>query len=109
VILIDYLAEGEPLRDRERVILELAAEGLSNRQIAERLRLSHKTVESYLYSAYAKLGVRSRVPAVVEAVRRGWVGSGDDEATYASGYREGFQAALSQVTAYVAALSGGSP
>jgi DNA-binding NarL/FixJ family response regulator len=40
--------------------VELIAEGLTNRAVAERLVLSPKTVEAHLARAYAKLGVRSR-------------------------------------------------
>ena len=42
-------------------ILRLAAEGLSNREIGERLYLSHRTVGSHLYRLFPKLGVTSRV------------------------------------------------
>lgn len=49
-----------PLTEREREIITLAAHGLSNRQIAERLTVSVRTVEGHLYRATAKLGVSSR-------------------------------------------------
>lgn len=48
------------LTRREREIALLVAEGLGNREIAERLYLSVRTVESHVYQARAKLGVRSR-------------------------------------------------
>jgi DNA-binding CsgD family transcriptional regulator len=38
----------------------MAAQSLSNREIAQRLYLSHRTVESHLYRAFRKLGVTSR-------------------------------------------------
>lgn len=50
----------EPLTARQREIAELAAAGRSNREIAETLFLSPKTVETHLAAAYVKLGVRSR-------------------------------------------------
>lgn len=59
-----------PLTDREREVLALVASGATNREIAERLFLSEKTVESHLRNVFAKLGVSSRV-AVAQAVERG--------------------------------------
>lgn len=49
-----------PISDREREVAHLAAAGLSNRQIAQRLIVSVRTVESHLYQASAKLGVAGR-------------------------------------------------
>ncbi|GGT31545.1 LuxR family transcriptional regulator AbsR2 [Streptomyces chromofuscus] len=61
------LALGE-LTARQRQIVTLAAAGLSNRQIAEQLTLSVRTVGNHLYSAYARLGAgdRSALPWLVE-------------------------------------------
>ena len=50
-----------PLTAREREIAELVAGGRTNREVAEQLVLSSKTVEAHLRNIYAKLGVRSRV------------------------------------------------
>lgn len=49
-----------PLSDRERQIATLAAKGLSNRQIAEQLVVSVRTVEGHLYRIFAKLGIKER-------------------------------------------------
>ena len=49
-----------PLTDREREIVMLIGEGLSNRDIAERLTLSVRTVESHIYRAMIKTGTASR-------------------------------------------------
>ncbi|MFJ5260163.1 LuxR C-terminal-related transcriptional regulator [Streptomyces sp. NPDC088387] len=57
------------LSDREREIAGLAAAGLRNREIAERLFLSPRTVETHIARAYRKLGVSSRV-ALSDALRR---------------------------------------
>jgi DNA-binding CsgD family transcriptional regulator len=48
------------LTPQELQITRLAAEGLSNREIGQRLYLSHRTVESHLYRVYPKLGITSR-------------------------------------------------
>src|SRR5262249_6253287 len=48
------------LTPQEQQIAQMAATGLSNREIAERLYLSHRTVASHLYHVYPKLGVSSR-------------------------------------------------
>jgi DNA-binding CsgD family transcriptional regulator len=50
----------QPLTDRQREIIELAATGLSNKEIAERLVTSVRTVEGHVYRAYQRLGARSR-------------------------------------------------
>jgi DNA-binding CsgD family transcriptional regulator len=49
-----------PLTPREREVASLAVQGLSNRDIAERLVVSNRTVDNHLYNLYAKLGVRNR-------------------------------------------------
>ena len=59
------------LSDQELRVLELAAQGCTNREIGTRLYLSRHTVKEYLSNAMRKLEVDSRVEAVVEASRRG--------------------------------------
>ncbi|HEY0453904.1 response regulator transcription factor [Actinophytocola sp.] len=58
------------LTDRERRVLELMGEGLTNRQIAERLFLAEKTVKNYVTSVLAKLGMERRTQAVAWIARR---------------------------------------
>jgi DNA-binding CsgD family transcriptional regulator len=53
-------ASDEELTPQELQVAQLAAAGLSNREIAERLFLSHRTVASHLYRVYPKLGITSR-------------------------------------------------
>jgi two-component system response regulator DevR len=55
----------ESLTDREREVLELITEGLSNRQIGERLFLAEKTVKNYVSGLLAKLGMERRTQAAV--------------------------------------------
>ena len=59
------------LTSQELRVLALAAQGCTNREIGTRLFLSRHTVKEYLSNAMRKLGVDSRVAAVVEANRRG--------------------------------------
>ncbi|MFD7624902.1 response regulator [Streptomyces sp. NPDC059851] len=55
------------LSERERAVLELIGEGLTNRQIAKRLYLSEKTVKNHISRLLGKLGVERRVQAAVIA------------------------------------------
>jgi DNA-binding NarL/FixJ family response regulator len=57
------------LTDHERKILELIGEGLTNRQIGERLFLAEKTVKNYVSALYAKLGMERRTQAAALATR----------------------------------------
>jgi two-component system, NarL family, response regulator LiaR len=59
------------LSSRERDVLKLVAQGLSNAEIAERLFLSEGTVRNYVSSILAKLGVTDRTQAAVIAIRHG--------------------------------------
>lgn len=67
---VDPLAPtGPPLTAREQQILDLIAEGLTNRQIGDRLFLAEKTVKNYVSGLLAKLGMQSRTQAAVYATR----------------------------------------
>jgi two-component system nitrate/nitrite response regulator NarL len=63
----------EPLTPREREVLELVAEGLSNRAIAARLGISDHTVKFHLASIFGKLGVATRTLAVRRGLSRGLI------------------------------------
>jgi DNA-binding NarL/FixJ family response regulator len=58
------------LTERERHVLELIGEGLSNREIGERLFLAEKTVKNYVTSVLAKLGMERRTQAVAWMAKR---------------------------------------
>ncbi len=64
---------GEPLSERELEITELVSEGLTNREIAERLYLSHNTVKVHLRNVFTKTGVASRTELSMLAVQEGWI------------------------------------
>jgi two-component system, NarL family, response regulator DevR len=68
--LRDHATTSDPLSgltDQERRILELIGEGLTNRQIGERMFLAEKTVKNYVSSILAKLGLERRTQAAVLA------------------------------------------
>ena len=62
-----------PLSPREMEILELVIQGMSNREIAYDLGISHQTVKNHMTSILSKLGVTDRTQAAVYALRHGWV------------------------------------
>ncbi|MBV9769984.1 MAG: response regulator transcription factor [Bryobacterales bacterium] len=63
----------EPLSGRELEVLDLLAEGLSNKLIAHRLSISEHTVKTHVASIFGKLGSSSRTEAVSQAIRRGLI------------------------------------
>jgi len=71
--VLSHLAGSQPhpvgLSDRERQVLELAANGAANKAIAKELVLSTRTVEAHMRSIFDKLGVTSRTEAVTSALR----------------------------------------
>lgn len=60
------------LSNRETDILKLAAKGMTNKDIADKLHLSNRTVEGHLRTIFNKLGVGSRTEAVLYGLRKGW-------------------------------------
>ena len=74
--VVDRLSEpaaqpdGPELTLRERQVLQLIADGLTNRQIGERLELAEKTVKNYVSGLLAKLGMERRTQAAVYGARQ---------------------------------------
>ena len=71
----EYGGEGalSVLTQRELDVLTKAAKGLSNKDIADELFLSVHTVESHLRGIFNKFGVGSRIEAVIQALKKGWL------------------------------------
>ena len=60
------------LSEREMEVLKLAVSGKSNKDIAETLNISLRTVQAHMRSIFNKLGVGSRSEAIVSGLKRGW-------------------------------------
>jgi two-component system response regulator NreC len=83
-LLVDYVGRAESgstqnynrLSGREREVLQLIADGRTNREIAETLSLSVRTVERFRASIMNKLGLHSRTELVNYAVRQGILSEG---------------------------------
>ena len=95
--LLEALRESEPVRmldsrgeailsKREQEVVRCVAEGLSNREIASRLKLTEHTVKNYLFRIFDKLGVSSRVEVVlyVFRMRRDAVGAPEIDSPHVS-------------------------
>jgi DNA-binding NarL/FixJ family response regulator len=68
-----YLAEVEPLSEKEMEVLKLVVEGYSNPEIAERLFLSVNTIKKYIRNILQKLHLKNRIEAAVYAIREGLI------------------------------------
>jgi two-component system response regulator DesR len=66
-------SEADPLTDRERQVLRLAADGQSGAEIAQALHLSEGTIRNYLSEAVSKMGGRNKVDAARIARVKGWL------------------------------------
>lgn len=62
-----------PLSDREMEVLSCVVRGMSNKEIARLLGISHQTVKNHVTSILRKFGVEDRTQAVVYALKHGWV------------------------------------
>jgi len=62
-----------PLSGREMEVLSFVTKGMSNKEIANLLGISHQTVKNHVTAILRKLGVEDRTQAAIYALRRGWV------------------------------------
>lgn len=67
----------EELRTRELEVLKLAAKGMTNKAIAEKLYLSERTIQTHFANIFRKLNVGSRTEAVLRALKEGWLSPND--------------------------------
>ena len=67
------IATAESLTEREMEVLRWAVKGMSNKEIADALCLSVRTVQAHLQNIFNKLGVGSRSEAIVYALKKGWL------------------------------------
>jgi NarL family two-component system response regulator LiaR len=70
---VPYRKSSDVLTGREMEVLKMVTKGLSNKEIAEALYLSVRTVQGHLVNIFSKLRVSSRTEAVVYALKEGWV------------------------------------
>lgn len=72
-VLSDTVDAFQPLSLREMEVLSYVTKGLSNKEIATMLGISHQTVKNHVTAILRKLGVEDRTQAAIYALRRGWV------------------------------------
>lgn len=72
-MLQNQSATDHPFSPREHEVLTLAADGLTNKEIAYRLGISERTVQFHINSIFNKTATNSRTEAVALALRSGWI------------------------------------
>jgi NarL family two-component system response regulator LiaR len=65
------------LSEREQEVLKMIAKGLSNKDIAEQLVISSRTVQGHINKIFQKLNVGSRTEAIFQSVKKGWISFND--------------------------------
>jgi two-component system, NarL family, response regulator LiaR len=71
------LDEEVELSEREQEVLKMIAKGLSNKDIAEKLVISSRTVQGHINKIFQKLNVGSRTEAIFQSVKKGWISFDD--------------------------------
>lgn len=69
----DEGGDKSPLNRQQVAIVRLVAQGFTNKEIADQMFLSEKTVKGYLAEAMRRLGVKNRVEAAMVASKQGWI------------------------------------
>ena len=65
--------EMDGLTGRELEVLQMVGQGLTNKEVAQRLYISDRTVQAHLSNIFSKLQVTSRTEAVMYGIRKGWI------------------------------------
>ena len=73
-------AESPTITPREKQVLQLMAQGMRNKEIADRLHVSEGTVKIHLHNMYEKLDVKGRTQLILSARDRGWEEGGTETA-----------------------------
>ncbi|AQX73090.1 response regulator transcription factor [Dehalococcoides mccartyi] len=68
----EELSAVNPLTERKIEVLKMAARGVSNKDIADQLYLSNRTIQTHLSNIFKKLSVGSRTEAILYGLKRGW-------------------------------------
>ncbi|MBM7605515.1 two-component system response regulator DesR [Metabacillus crassostreae] len=71
-LMDDVYGEENPLTDREKEVLELVADGLNTKEIADQLSLKTGTVRNYISTILEKLDVKNRIEAITQSKEKGW-------------------------------------
>ncbi|KKI89864.1 transcriptional regulatory protein DesR [Bacillus sp. SA1-12] len=71
-LMDDIYSEQNPLTEREREVLELVADGLNTKEIADHLSIKTGTVRNYISTILEKLDVKNRIEAITQSKEKGW-------------------------------------
>ncbi|MGG4487997.1 response regulator transcription factor [Metabacillus idriensis] len=71
-LMDDVYSEENPLTDREKEVLELVADGMNTKEIAEELSIKAGTVRNYISTIFEKLEVKNRIEAISQSKEKGW-------------------------------------
>ncbi|MCH1626676.1 response regulator [Ferdinandcohnia quinoae] len=71
-LMDDLYSEENPLTEREKVVLELVADGKNTKEIADELSIKTGTVRNYISAILDKLEVKNRIEAITQSKAKGW-------------------------------------
>ncbi|USK34904.1 response regulator transcription factor [Bacillus sp. F19] len=71
-LMDDVYSEENPLTEREKEVLELVADGMNTKEIAEELSIKAGTVRNYISTIFDKLEVKNRIEAISQSKEKGW-------------------------------------